>query len=109
MSETAYGIIVIATMALVTLFIRAIPFCIFERGGKVPKVVEFLGKALPPAMMSFLLVYCVRNADYLGTSHGLPELLGVAIAMVLHVWKGNTFLSIGLATVAYMIMVQFIF
>ena len=109
MSGTMHGIIIVAVMALVTLFIRALPFVIFERGGEVPRVVEYMGKVLPPAMMSFLLVYCVRNADWLGSFHGAPEVIGVACAVLLHIWKGNTFLSIGVSTLIYMVLVQLVF
>ena len=35
--------------------------------------------------------------------------IGVVLAVGLHVWKRNTLLSIGLSTVAYMLLVQFVF
>ena len=56
--------------------------------------------------MSMLVVFCLRNVDFLGGSHGIPELICVAVAMALHAWKRNTLLSIGISTVLYMIIVQ---
>ena len=53
-----------------------------------------------------LVVFCLRNVDFLGESHGIPELICVAVAMALHAWKRNTLLSIGISTVLYMIIVQ---
>ena len=41
--------------------------------------------------------------------YGIPELIGVALAVLLHVWKRNTLLSIGVSTVAYMVLVQVVF
>ena len=65
-----------------------------------------MGKVLPPAIMSMLVVFCLKNVDFLGGSHGLPELICVGVAMALHAWKRNTLLSIGISTVLYMIIVQ---
>ena len=39
----------------------------------------------------------------------LLTLLGVATVALLHIWKGNTFMSIGLGTVFYMFLVQVVF
>lgn len=109
MIDVRYSAISIAIMAVVTVIIRALPFVIFERGGKVPAFVEYLGKVLPPAIMSFLLIYCVRNVDVKSASHGIPELIGVASAIILHFWKRNTFFSIGVSTVLYMFLIQVVF
>lgn len=108
MSENVYIFIVIALMCAVTFLLRVLPFLLFEKGGNTPKIVEYLGKVLPPALMSFLLIYCIRNADWMGKSHGLPEVVGVLVAMGLHWWKGNTFLSIVAATAAYMVLIRIV-
>ena len=42
-------------------------------------------------------------------NHGLPEILAVAMVVLLHLWKKNTLLSIGLGTGFYMLFVQVIF
>lgn len=53
-----------------------------------------------------LLVYCLRNINLTEGNHGLPELLCVGVAMLMHGWKRNTLLSIGVSTVIYMIIIQ---
>lgn len=105
----SHSIMIIVVMALVNITIRALPFILFREENKTPKSVEYLGKALPPAMMSFLIIYCIRSVDVSAGTHGIPELIGIATAMILHAWKRNTLLSIGTATVVYMILVQFVF
>lgn len=105
----SHSILIIAVMALVNITIRALPFILFRKENKTPKSVEYLGKALPPAMMSFLIIYCIRSVDVSAGTHGIPELIGIATAMILHAWKRNTLLSIGTATVVYMILVQYVF
>ena len=95
--------------AAVTFAIRLSPFLLFGRGQQPPKWVSTLGRLLPPAVMSVLVVYCIRNADFSSASHGIPELLCIAAAMGLHAWKKNTLLSIGASTALYMVLVQTVF
>ena len=93
-------------MAVVTLLLRAMPFILFDHGERTPKWITYLGKVLPPAIMSMLLVFCLRNISIFEGTHGIPELICVAVAMILHGWKRNTLLSIGTSTILYMIIVQ---
>ena len=68
-----------------------------------------LGKLLPCAVMSMLVVYCLRNMDFTGASHALPEIIAAAVVVLLHVWRRNTLLSIVAGTVVYMLLVQLVF
>lgn len=101
-----YIILVIAVMTVVTMLLRFLPFIVFDRGEQLPRWISYLGKVLPPAAMSMLLVYCLRNISLFEGNHGLPELICVGAAVVLHSWKRNTLISIGVSTLMYMIMVQ---
>ena len=89
-----HSIGIIAVAAIVTLFIRAIPFVLFGGKREVPATVIYLGKVLPPAIMVILVVYCVKGIDLFTGNHGIPELLSVAVVAGLHIWKRNTLLSI---------------
>ena len=101
-----YIIAVILIMAIVTALLRFLPFLLFDRGEKLPRWVSYLGKVLPPAVMSMLLVYCLRNIDFSGGNHGFAQLICVGVAMLLHSLKRNTLLSIGVSTLLYMIIIQ---
>ena len=99
-------ILIIAVCAVCTMLTRAIPFLVFRDAGKVPKIVLYLGKVLPPAVIATLVIYALRNTEVLTGAHGVPELIGVLCAGVLHwVWR-NSFVSIGAATVLYMILLR---
>ena len=74
MSDT-YIIMVIAVMASVTILLRFLPFILFDHGEQLPEWISYLGKVLPPAIMSMLLVYCLRNIDFFDVKHGFPELI----------------------------------
>ena len=99
----------IAVMAVVTFLTRAIPFLLFGRGGTPPKVVLYLGKYLPPAVIAMLIVYCLKGVSFASPAGWVPSLLAGVTALLLHLWKGNDLVSIFGATALYMILVQFIF
>lgn len=95
--------------AVVTAALRFAPFLIFGRGRETPKLVLYLGKVLPFAIMGMLVVYCMKDVSFDSAPFGIPEALGCLIVAVLHIWKRNTLLSIAAGTIGYMLMVQFLF
>lgn len=96
----------IAMVVLGTALTRFLPFLIFPSGRPTPKYIQYLGKVLPAAVFGLLVVYCLRNADLLSGSHGLPELLSILLVIGLHVWKRQMLLSIAGGTIFYMFLVQ---
>ena len=106
---TTQQIITIAMAVLATALTRFLPFIIFPAGKEAPKFIKYLGKVLPAAVFGFLVVYCLKNVDILGGSHGIPELIAVAVVVVLHLWKRQMLLSILGGTVVYMLLIQLVF
>ena len=86
-----------------------VTFLLFPDSKEPPKTVLYLGRVLPPAMMGLLVVYCLRNVSLIRSPHGIPELIAIAVIVVLHKWKENVLLSIGTGTVVYMLLVQLVF
>lgn len=105
MSGNVYLLCAIGVVAAVTWALRAIPFVLLG-GRKLSDVVVYLGKVLPAAIMAILVVYCLRNLDLLGAEHGLRELIPVGLVVGLHLWRGNTLLSIAAGTAAYMALIR---
>ena len=103
--DKTHVVLTIAVASLVTIGLRFLPFLIFSKR-QTPPVISYLGKVLPYAVMGMLVVYCLKDMT---APFGIPELLGCAAVAALHVWKRNTLLSIGLGTVLYMLLVQFVF
>ena len=99
----------VAVMAAATFLTRALPFLLFGRGGEPPKVVLYLGRFLPPAVIAMLIVYCYRGMRFTEFSGWLPGLIAGLAVVVLHVWKKNDMLSIVGGTVLYMVLVQAVF
>ena len=103
------SVIIIVLVALTTLATRAIPFVLFPEGKKIPKAVDYLGKVLPPAVLGMLVVYCFKSVNLISSPFGLPEMIAGLTVVVLHVWKRNNLLSIGVGTILYMVLVQTVF
>ncbi|MEC1722828.1 branched-chain amino acid transporter permease [Schinkia azotoformans] len=102
-------IITIAMVVLGTMLTRFLPFIFFPSGKPTPKYVQYLGKVLPSAVIGLLVIYCFKDVSILSESHGIPELLGVAVVVFLHFWRKNMLISIAGGTVFYMMFVQFVF
>ena len=107
--NTVQALITIALCAVATMLTRFLPFLLFPAGKPTPKFVRYLGYALPPAVFSMLVVYCLKNVQLTGGSHGLPELIAIAVVSALHLWRKQTLLSIAGGTIAYMLLVQLVF
>ena len=103
------SVVIILLIALTTLATRAIPFILFPNGKKIPKAVQYLGKVLPPAVIGMLVVYCFKGVEIMNSPFGLPELIAGLAVVVLHIWKRNNLLSIGIGTILYMVLVQYVF
>jgi len=65
MNEVLYPMAVIAVVAIVTWILRAFPFLLFGNR-PLPKAILYLGKVLPPAIMTVLVIYCLRDISFAG-------------------------------------------
>lgn len=106
---TAQRIITIAVVVFGTMLTRFIPFIVFPAGKPTPKYIQYLGKVLPGAVFGMLVIYCLKNVSIFSGSHGLPELISIAVVVALHLWKRQMLISIAAGTVCYMLLVQLVF
>ena len=96
----------VATMAIVTLLIRFLPFLVFRR--EPPKYISYLGRVLPSAIIGMLVIYCLKDITPTVHPFGIPELIAVACVAGVQVWKRNSLISILTGTVMYMVLVQLV-
>lgn len=105
-----HAIITILILAVITFLIRALPFLLFRGNKTVPEFVTYLGKVLPYALIAMLVVYCLKDVSFLqGGTYGIPEAISIIFIVIIHKLKHNMLLSVGLGTVLYMVLVQFLF
>ena len=102
-------LITVAVICAGTVLTRFLAFWLFPAGKQTPRFVQYLGKALPASVFGLLVVYCLKNVEILSGSHGLPELIAIAVVAVLHLWKRQMLLSIFCGTAVYMLLVQLVF
>lgn len=102
-------IITIGVIVLGTMLTRFLPFILFPAGKETPEYIQYLGKILPSAVFGLLIIYCLKNVSITGGSHGIPELISIAVVIGLHLFKRNMLLSIASGTVCYMLLVQLVF
>ena len=105
----AQRIIIVGMVVLGTILTRFLPFLLFPAGKPTPKYIQYLGTVLPSAVFGLLVVYCLKGVSLFGGSHGVPELISIAVVICLHVWKRQMLLSIAGGTLCYMLLVQLVF
>ena len=103
-------ILTIAVCTAATMLTRFLPFLVFSsRDGRVPEVVEYLGRVLPAAIFGMLIVYCLKGVSLTSGSRGIPEALAIGVTIALHKWKHQTLVSIAGGTLCYVLLVQMVF
>ena len=104
------AIITVAVVVLATVLTRFLPYLIFPEGKPIPKTIQYLGQVLGPAVFSLLVIYCLRHVEWFtSSSHGMPEIIGVAVTALVYKLKRQMILSMALGTAIYMVLVQFVF
>lgn len=102
-------LITVAMISLGTVAMRFLPYILFPAGKPTPRFVQYLGKVLPGAVFAMLLVYSLKDVTILSGSHGIPELIAIAVVVALHLWKKQMMLSMAGGTIVYMVLVQLVF
>ena len=102
-------ILTVGTVSLGTMITRFLPFLVFPADKPTPKYIQYLGRVLPYATTSMIVVYCLKDNSLLSYPYKLPELISIVFIIILHKWKKNMLISIAGGTILYMLLVQFVF
>ncbi|WP_275099636.1 branched-chain amino acid transporter permease [Sedimenticola hydrogenitrophicus] len=105
MSATNYLLLVCLVMTVATFITRLIPFVAFREKGDHPLLL-YLGRYMPPAIMTLLVLYSLKSLDLTQAPYGVNELLALLLTTPLHLWRGNALLSIFSGTLFYMAAIQ---
>lgn len=99
--------VLVATLlgAIITFATRVMPFIFFRKKEPSP-VFLYIGKYIPPVMITILVLFCLKDIRWQQQPHGLYEVLAVTAVLVLHHWQRNPLLSIFVPTVLYMFLLQ---
>lgn len=106
--DNTYLIGAIALAALMTYITRVTPFLFFRK--KEPSAtIKYIEWNMPVMIMVILVFYALKDVKWESYPFGLAEIIGIIIAAFVHVRFKNALLSIFLATIAYMVLIQKIF
>ncbi|NCN72254.1 MAG: AzlD domain-containing protein [Betaproteobacteria bacterium] len=100
MIDTSYALGVLAAMAAVTFGLRALPF-LAARFLQSHPLVQRLGRFLPLAIMTLLLVHTLVGSARENPSGPWAELAAVATVVALQRWRRQPLLSILAGTALY--------
>jgi branched-subunit amino acid transport protein AzlD len=103
MIDISYAIGAILAMALVTFGLRALPF-LAARFLQNSPLVQRLGRFLPLAIMTLLLLHTLVGHARDNPSGPWAEVLVAAVVMALQWWKKHPLLSILAGTVLYVLL-----
>ncbi len=99
------GIVIAAVMTYVT---RIIPF-IFFRKKEPSATIKYIEWNMPVMIMVILVFYALKDVSWGVYPYGIAEMVGITIAGALHIKYKNALLSIFVATVSYMFLIQKVF
>lgn len=100
-------LITVIAMAIATMLTRFLPFFLFPDHKPIPPFVSFLADRLPFASLGMLVVYALKDIKITEAPYGLYEMISLVMITLIHTWKHNTLLSIGLGLVTYLLLVNF--
>lgn len=105
--SSKYLLIGIIVAFAATFLTRVIPFVLFanKKPGKTLRYIEIY---LPVMIMIILVFYALRDVKFSIYPFGLPEIIGIILAVCVHLVARQALLSIVIATGAYMYIIQFI-
>ena len=101
-----YILLALVTSGVVTFAIRLFPFLVLRNQTNLSNRMQFIASVLPQAIITILVVYCLKDISFVEAPYGIPELIAVSIVVLLQWWKENTLLSIFVPTVIYMGLLQ---
>lgn len=103
MIDTGYALGAMAIMAAVTFGLRALPF-MAARFLQDHPIVQRLGRFLPLAIMTLLLVHTLVGSARDNPAGPWAELAAVACVIALQWWRRQPLLSILLGTALYVLL-----
>jgi len=99
-------IVTITILAAVTFSSRVIPFLLFSPGKPTPFYIKYLGRVLPLAVFGMLVVYCLKDVEWIRGTHGIPELLGIGVTALIQFASRQMILSAAGGTLFYMLLIR---
>lgn len=108
MASNLTSVILIIAMSTVTILLRFLPFLIFNKDKKIPKIIIYLGDYLPAAAIAMLVVYCLRDINLFVYPYAVREVIASIVVVLVQIYKRNSVLSILIGSLTYILLVSLI-
>lgn len=95
-------------VSLGTILTRVLPFILFPENKKIPSYIKYLSDILPYTIIGMLVVYCLKDISFMAHPYAIPEIISIGVITILHLWKKNTLLSIGIGSALYILLIRFL-
>jgi len=102
-------VLVVTLVAVTTFLLRLLPFVLFPKGKQPPRSIDYLGGVLPFAIITMLIVYCIKGNLVWQYPYAIPEIFCIALVALLHRRFKNNLISICVGTGIYMFLLQVVF
>ncbi len=103
--ESSYLIGAIFVATIMTYTTRVTPFLFFRKKEPSP-IIKYIEWNMPVMIMVILVFYALKDVEWESYPYGIAESVGVLVAAFVHVRFKNALLSIFLATIIYMVLIQ---
>ncbi|NOX14480.1 MAG: branched-chain amino acid ABC transporter [Epsilonproteobacteria bacterium] len=106
--QNSYLISGIVIAVIATYMTRLIPFLFFAKRKPSP-MIRYIEWNMPLMIMVILVFYALKDVKWAQYPYGMAEIIGVAVAILIHLKFNNALLSIIISTMTYMFLIQKVF
>jgi branched-subunit amino acid transport protein AzlD len=106
--QDSYIVAGIFIASLMTYLTRVLPF-VFFRKKEPSSLVRYIERNMPVMIMVVLVFYALKDVKWESYPYGMAEIICIGVTIFLHVRFKNALLSIFIATIFYMFLVQAVF
>ena len=101
-----YSMIIILLIAALVFAARLFPFALFGRGNEIPGIVRYLGNTLPPTVMIILIIYCIKNVNFMEFPYGIPYIGAILVTFLLYKFTKINLVAIVCGTAVFMLLIR---
>lgn len=103
MPSDGYLASAVATAAVITFALRALPFAFLGRL-RSSQATAYLARHLPAGLMVILVVHLLQDVPVTRSPYGLREATALTVTAALHLRRRTVLLSIALGTTTYILL-----
>ena len=97
-------LLIILVIAVANFITRLLPYFIMPK--EIPPFINYISKILPNVIIAMLVVYCLKDTNFVAPFYGLKEMISILVVVILHLSLRIPMISVLGGVMCYMILVQ---